>query len=83
MYFSVRENIALRSQLEQMRRFIQEREQKYIELSSVNEGLVAEVSTRCLWNAIDEPTVSFSFECALLHSLLCVDFWRVHKGSDN
>lgn len=39
-----RENIALRSQLEQMRRFVQEREQKYIELSSVNEGLTTEIS---------------------------------------
>lgn len=38
-----RENIALRSQLEQMRRFIQEREQKYIEVSSVNESLSAEI----------------------------------------
>ncbi len=45
-YFSLlicRENIALRSQLEQMRRFIQEREQKYVEIGSLNETLTAEV----------------------------------------
>eukprot|EP00794_Sanderia_malayensis_P018683 gene18683-20570_t len=39
-----RENIALRSQLEQMRRFIQEREQKYVEIGSLNETLQAEVA---------------------------------------
>ena len=43
IFIFCRENIALRSQLEQMRRFIQEREQKYVEIGSLNESLALEV----------------------------------------